>query len=108
VQAPVNRVMISRGPSSAGRIMAFREIVYFTNKWSRGSIPRRGKILFSITSRPSLGPTQPPIHWVPAANSSKVKRKRRGTENSPILVPRLSMVELYLHSPVRLHDMELN
>jgi hypothetical protein len=30
-----------------------------------GSIPGRGKIfLFSLTFRPALGPTQPPIQWV--------------------------------------------
>jgi hypothetical protein len=32
----------------------------------RGSIPGRGKIFpFCITSRPAMGPTQPPIQWVP-------------------------------------------
>jgi hypothetical protein len=34
----------------------------------RGSIRGRGKIfLFSTASRPALGPTQPPIQWVPPA-----------------------------------------
>jgi hypothetical protein len=43
----------------------------------RGSIPDRGKRLFSITSRPVLGPTQPPIQWILGAVSPRVKRPRR-------------------------------
>jgi hypothetical protein len=32
----------------------------------RGLVPGRGKIFLSSTvSRPALGPTQPPIQWVP-------------------------------------------
>jgi hypothetical protein len=32
----------------------------------RDSIPDKGKVFFSsfVASRPALGPTQPPIHWV--------------------------------------------
>jgi hypothetical protein len=41
---------------------------------SRGWIPRRGKMfLFSTKSRPVLGPTPPPIQWVPGALSPGVK-----------------------------------
>jgi hypothetical protein len=51
---------------------------------SRGSIPGRGKIfLFSIASRPPLGPTEPPIQWVSGAVSSGVKRQGREAEHSP-------------------------
>jgi hypothetical protein len=40
---------------------------------------RYGKnILFSITSRPALGSTQPPIKWVPG-----VKRQGREADHSP-------------------------
>jgi hypothetical protein len=45
----------------------------------RGSSPSRGKIfLFSTTSRPALGPTQPPIQWVPG-----VKLQGREADHSP-------------------------
>jgi hypothetical protein len=42
----------------------------------RGSIPGRDKIfLFSIASRPALGPTQRPIQWVPGALSPGKKQQ---------------------------------
>jgi hypothetical protein len=31
--------------------------------------------LFFMSSRPALGPTQPPIQWVPGALSAGVKRQ---------------------------------
>jgi hypothetical protein len=51
---------------------------------SRDAIPGRYKIfLFSIASRPCLGPTQPPIQWVLGALSSGVKRLGREPNHSP-------------------------
>jgi hypothetical protein len=42
--------------------------------WRRSSSPVRVKnFLFSTSSRPALGPTQPPIQWVPWALSPGVK-----------------------------------
>jgi hypothetical protein len=58
----------------------------------RGSIPDRGRRIFPLTSasRPALGPTQPPIQWVPGALSPGVKRGRRVMLTThPLLVPRL-------------------
>jgi hypothetical protein len=49
----------------------------------RGSSPGRGKnFLFSTLSRPALGSTQLPIHWVPGALSSGVKRPGREADHS--------------------------
>jgi hypothetical protein len=50
----------------------------------RDLIPGRGKILFPFTSsRPTLGPTQFPIQWVPWALSPGVKRLGREIDHSP-------------------------
>jgi hypothetical protein len=42
-----------------------------------------GIVLFSTASRPALGPTQPPIQWVPGALSMGVKRQAREADHSP-------------------------
>jgi hypothetical protein len=39
--------------------------------------------LFSTASRPALGPTQPPIQWVPGVLSPGVKRQGREADHSP-------------------------
>jgi hypothetical protein len=41
-----------------------------------------GNVLFSTASRPVLGPTQPPIQWVPEAPSAGVKRSNREAHHS--------------------------
>jgi hypothetical protein len=47
-----------------------------------GSSPGQETFLFSVASTPVLGPTQPPIQWVPGDFSPVVKRLERKTENS--------------------------
>jgi len=48
-------------------------------------LARTSIFLFAATSRPVLGPTQPPIHWVLGAPSPGVKRLDREADlSSPI------------------------
>jgi hypothetical protein len=68
----------------------------------RGSIPGRGKRIFSLTSvsRPALGPTQPPVQWVPGVLSPGVKRDGGVTLTThPHLVPRSRLSRSYISSP---------
>jgi len=47
---------------------------------SRGGL---GIILFTTVSRMDLGPTQPPIQWVPGALSLEIKRSGHEADHSP-------------------------
>jgi hypothetical protein len=42
-----------------------------------------GILVFATASRPALGPTQPPIQWVPGAPSLGEMRPGREADNSP-------------------------
>jgi hypothetical protein len=54
----------------------------------------------TTTSRTVLGPTQPPIQWVPGDLSLGVKRQEREADHSPPSSAEVKeYVELYLHSP---------
>jgi hypothetical protein len=81
------------------RLKAFREVValywkdnskHFPHyllragrQSGRSSRPGRGRnFLFSTSSRPTLGPTHPPIQWVPGAFSQGVKRPTREADHS--------------------------
>jgi hypothetical protein len=66
---------------------------------------------FSLHQRVSnsLGPTQPPIQWVPGALSLGVKRPGREADHSPSSSAEVKdWVELYLHSPIHLHGVVLS
>jgi hypothetical protein len=58
-----------------------------------------GIFLFTTASRTALGPTQPPIQWVPGALSLGIKRPGREADHSPPYIAEVKeCVELYLHS----------
>jgi hypothetical protein len=59
-----------------------------------------GIFLFTTVSRTALGPTQPPIQWVPGALSLGAKRPASEAGHSPPSSAEVKeWVELYLHSP---------
>jgi hypothetical protein len=57
--------------------------------------------LFTTASRTTLGPTQPPIQWVPGALSLRIKRpgRREADHLHPSSAEVKECMELYLHSP---------
>jgi hypothetical protein len=63
----------------------------------RSSSPGRVKnFLFFTSSRLAMGPTEPPIQWIPGVHSPGVKRSEREADHSP---PTSAEVNLYIHSP---------
>jgi hypothetical protein len=63
-------------------------------------VPRGGKNFhFSISSRPALGATQPPIQWVPGALSPGVKRPGRKADHSPPTRAEVKKTWIYTSTP---------
>jgi hypothetical protein len=74
-----------------------------------GSDSRRGLgiFLFDTVSRAALGPTQPPIQWVPGAPS--LGPGHEADHPLPSSAEVIECLELYTSSPlVRLHGVELS
>jgi hypothetical protein len=70
---------------------------------------RLGIFLFTTASRTALGPTQPPIQWVQGSLSLGVKQPVCEADHSPPSSAEVKeCVELYLHSPIRLHGVVLS
>jgi hypothetical protein len=68
-----------------------------------------GIFLFTTVSRTVLGPTQPPIQWVPGAPSLGVKRPGREVEHSPPSRAEVKNAWSYTSTlPVRLHGVVLS
>jgi hypothetical protein len=62
----------------------------------------RGKIFVFCTSpRPALGPTQPPVQWVPGALSSRVNLPGREADHSPPTSAEVKNTWIYTSTPSR-------
>jgi hypothetical protein len=61
--------------------------------------------LFSITSRPALGPTQAPVRWVPGALSPVLKRQGREAHPLPPVSVEVKNGGAMHHSSICLYDM---
>jgi hypothetical protein len=70
---------------------------------------RLGIFLSTTASKPALGPTQPPTQRVPGALSMGIKWPGCEADHSiPSTAEVKECVELYLHSPIRLHGVVLH
>jgi hypothetical protein len=58
-----------------------------------------GSRIFSTSSRPVPGPTQPPIQWVPGALSPGVKRPGREADHSPPTTVEIKKIWIYTSIP---------
>jgi hypothetical protein len=68
-----------------------------------------GILHFTTVSRTTLGPTQPPIEWIPAAVSMRVQRPEREPDYSPPSSAEVKeCAKLYLHSQIRLNGVVLS
>jgi hypothetical protein len=68
--------------------------------WGRSSNPCRVKNFhFSMLSRLALGPTQPPIQWVPGALSPGVKQPGREADHSPPTSAKIKKTWVYTSTP---------
>jgi hypothetical protein len=83
-----------------------------TRYWLNGGGSRsgRGKIFSSslLTSRPALGPTQPPIQLVPGAVSLGVKGQGREADHTPPSSAEVKNGGVIPPLPISLHGSVLN
>jgi hypothetical protein len=54
---------------------------------------------FSMSSRPALGSTLPPIQWVPGALSPGIKRPGREANHSPPAIAEVKKMWIYTSTP---------
>jgi hypothetical protein len=70
-----------------------------TTERSEFSPGRVKNFLFSASSRPDLGPTQPPIQWVPGSLSPGIKRQGREADYSPPASAEVMKLWIYTSTP---------
>jgi hypothetical protein len=64
--------------------------------------------LFSIMSISALGPTQPPIKWIPGVISPEIKRQELEADHSPPFSAEVKNGGAIPSLPIRLHGRVLN
>jgi hypothetical protein len=90
-------------PPSWGRTVITQPVYHWATGWTiwvLGFDARQGLGVFPFTtaSRTALGPTQPPVQWVPGALSLGLKRPWREADHSPPFSGEVrEWVEIYLH-----------
>jgi hypothetical protein len=68
-----------------------------------------GAFLFTTTSTTALGPTQPPVQWVPGSLSLGVKPPGREADHSPSSSAEVKTAWSYTSTPpIRLHGVVLS
>jgi hypothetical protein len=91
------------------RAMIAQSVWHWATGWTVGVLRFDSRLglrifLFTTASRTALGPTQPPTQWVLGVLSVAVKRPGREADHSSSSSADVKeYVELYLHSPIRLH-----
>jgi hypothetical protein len=86
------------------------------NDWLRAGRPRGRSsspsmvknFLFSMSFRPDLGPTQPPIQWVLGALSLGVEWQGHEADHSPPTSVKVKKLWTYTSAPPCLHGVVLN
>jgi hypothetical protein len=64
---------------------------------------------FSTLSGPTLGPTQPPIQWVPGGLFPVRKKPGREADHSTVTSAEVKKsVDLYVHSPLNINSVMPN
>jgi hypothetical protein len=65
--------------------------------------------LFATAPNPALGPTQPPIKWVPRALSPVIRQPKRDADHSPPSSAEVKNAWSYTSTPpIRLHGVVLS
>jgi hypothetical protein len=89
------------------------ESLSWYSDWLRDGQPgfdfcqRQETCFYSTAFSVTLGPTQPPIHWISGTIYSRVKLQGGEADHSPPSDTEVKNVELYLHAPIRLNRVVL-